>query len=160
MNFYDIVKHSKGDETKMLESVKHVSETVERLEEVHPELARKFKKEQYELMNGRHINEWLAKELVSKMWHEDINGKEVMGEVVTPEEAMMLIADMTSEKQAKCKWDAYVAANAFAHDIGGSGVSLSKADMLKLAKSFWFHDDDMGDKCHKVYWYFKDWIFE
>lgn len=160
MNFYEIVKHSKGDEAKMLESVKHISATVEALKEAHPELARKFMKEQYELMNGKHINEWLAKELVSKMWHKDANGNEIMGEAITPEEAMVLIADKTADKQAKCKWDAYVAANAFIHDLGKSGVPLSKADMLKLAKSFWYHDDDMGDSCHKVYWYFKDWIFE
>ena len=159
MKYIDIVKHSKGDEALMWASVKHISETIDKLAEVHPELARTFKQEQYELMNGKHINEWVAKELVSKMWHKDINGKEVMGEAVTPEEAMMLISDMAPEKQAECKWDAYVAANAFAHDTGKSGVPLSKTDLLKLAKSFWFHDDDMSAGCHKVYWYFKDLIF-
>lgn len=160
MDFLDIVKHSKGDEAKMWTSVKHISETVKTLKESHPELARKFMKEQYELMNGKHINEWLAKELVSKMWHKDSNGNDVMGEAVTPEEAMTLISDMTAEKQAKCKWDAYVAANAFIHDTSRSGVAISKSDMLKLAKMFWYHDDDMGDNCHKVYWYFQDWIYE
>lgn len=160
MNFIDIVKHSNGDEAKMWASVKHISATIEELKEAHPELARKFMQEQYELINGKHINEWLAKELVSKMWHKDANGNEVMGEAITPDEAMALISDKTDDKQAECKWDAYVAANAFAHDTGKSGVNLSKTDMLKLAKSFWYHDDDMGDNCHKVYWYFKDWIFE
>ena len=61
-----------------------------------------------------------------------------------------------AEKQAKCKWDAYVAANAFAHDLGATG--MSKADIMKAATAFWFHDEDLGNK-HKVYWYFKDKIF-
>ena len=111
---------------------------------------------QYEAMNGKHINEWLAKKLVSKMFHTDANGNTVSGELVTPEEAMTLIADKPAEKQAKCKWDAYVAANTSVHDGIGSGVS--KADILKLAKHTWFHDEDMKEP-HKVYWYFKDWIF-
>lgn len=158
MDFLNIVKHSKGDEAKMWASVKHISETIEKLKEAHPELARKFKEEQYELMNGKHINEWLAKELVSKMWHKDSNSNDVMGEAVTPEEAMTLISDMTAEKQAKCKWDAYVGANAFMHDLSKTG--FPKGEILKAAKMFWFHDEDMGEKCDKVYWYFKDWIFE
>ena len=30
---------------------------------------------------------------------------------------------------------------------------------MKAAKAMWFHDEDMADK-NKVYWYFRDWIFE
>ena len=157
LKYSELVKSSKGDEEMMWQSVSHVEEFLEEVRKTEPEKVRKFMEAQYEAMNGEHINEWLAKKMVSKMYHTDANGNPVSGEAVTPEEAMTLIADKPAEKQAKCKWDAYVAANAFAHDLGATGIS--KADIMKAAKSFWFHDEDLGNK-HKVYWYFKDWIFE
>ena len=116
--------------------------------------------EQYELMNGKHLNEWIAKALVTNMWHKNASSNEVIGEQFSPEEAMAILSDQTPEQQAKCKWDAYVAVNAFAHDLGKSGVSLTKSDLFKLAKAFWFGDDDLSDSSHKVYWYFKDQIFK
>ena len=157
LKYSELVKSSKGDEEMMWQSVSHIEEFLEEVRKTEPEKVRKFMEAQYEAMNGEHINEWLAKKMVSKMYHTDANGNPVSGEAVTPEEAMTLIADKPAEKQAKCKWDAYVAANAFAHDLGTTG--MSKADIMKASKAFWFHDEDLGNK-HKVYWYFKDWIFE
>lgn len=156
INYKEIVESSKGDEAKMWESVFHISDFVAKIAEVHPEITREFLTEQYELMNGKHLNEWLAKKLVADMWHTDISGNKVVGEAITVEEAMQLVSDKPTEKQSKCKWDAYVAANAFAHDLGTTGIS--KSDVLKAAKAFWFKDEDMAGK-HKVYWYFKDKIF-
>jgi len=160
MDYKDLMKLSKGNEEIMWKSIDHVCDLLETLKEKDPKLVREFMEKQYELMNGKHIPQALAKQMVSKMWHKDLNGNMVEGETITPEEAMMLISDKSEEKKVECRWDAYVAANAFAHDIAKSGVSMSKNDMLRLAKSFWYHDDDMGDNCHKVYWYFKDWIYE
>ena len=108
--------------------------------------------EEYVAHNGRHFNETLAKRIVSQMWHDDASGKKVEGEVVTPSEAQVLLSDMTEEKSKKLYWDAYVAANAMVHDTVTSGVQ--KPEIMKIAKHFWFHDDDMGDGCHKVFWYF------
>jgi len=160
MTLYDIIQHSTGDEAMMHKSLEHISQFMEDMKSQHKEIVEELLENQYELMNGRHINEWVARELVSKMWHKDLNGNVVKGEAITPEEAVVLIADKTADMQAKFKWDAYTAANAFAHDFGKSGVSMTKTDLLKLAKVFWFHDDDMGDEPNKVYWYFKRLIFE
>lgn len=108
--------------------------------------------EEYIEQNGKHFNESLAKKIVSTMWHEDLNKNRIEGEAVTPQEAQTLLGDMNDEKAKKCYWDAYVAANAFMHDVGKSGIP--KNDVLKAAKFFWFSDDDMEDGCHKVFWYF------
>lgn len=157
LTYKEIVDHADGTTDTMHESVEHISRFIGELKETHPELARKFLMEQYVLMNGEHIKEWLARKMVACMWHESDDGTVIKGQVVTPDEAMSLIADKPTEKQEKCRWDAYVAANAFSHDLGT--ISLSKSDIMKAAKAFWFHDDDFNES-HKVYWYFKDWIFE
>jgi len=140
----------------MWESVDHVNMFLAELKETHPEMVRKFMEKEYEALNGKHINEWLARKIVQSMYHTAPDGKLVSGKAVTPEEAMALVADMPQDKQAQCKWDAYVAANAFAHDLATAG--FNKAELMKAAKAFWFHDDDMADK-NKVYWYFRDLIF-
>jgi hypothetical protein len=157
ITYKDIIKHSpRGSEAKMWDEVERVDCLIDKLRKENPEMARKFMREAYEAMNGKHINEWLAREMVEKMWHGE-DTKKVMGELVTPSDAMQLLAGMEAEKVEKMKWDAYVAANAFMHDSVESGVA--KNDILRIAKHWWFHDADMDEGCHKVYWYFKDWIF-
>lgn len=142
MDYLSLVKNSNGTKETMWKSVEHISGLLKEMKEAHPELVRKFMEEEYELMNGRHICERLAREMVSEMFHTDSMSKRVSGEAITPEEAMLLISDKTPEQQEKCKWDAYVGANAFMHDLAKTGYS--KNDILKAAKMFWFHDEDMG----------------
>ena len=157
LTYKDILKHSpRGGEAKMWDAVERVDRLIDKLREEEPEMARDFLKGEYEAMNGRHVNEWLAKEMVNNMWHYE-DGKTVKGEAVTHKDAMGLLDGMDEEKREKMQWDAYVAANAFMHDMGGT--KLSESEIMDAARHFWFHDDDMGDTCHKVYWYFEDWIF-
>jgi hypothetical protein len=161
LTYKDIIKHSeKGSEKMMWDAVDRVDCLIEELRKSNPDMARDFLKGEYEAMNGKHINEWLAKEMVDKMWHKENNGKEektVQGQLVTPQEAMRLLDGYDADKQMKMQWDAYVAANAFMHDLANTGQPQSV--IMATAKHFWFHDDDMGDPCGKVYWYFEDWIF-
>lgn len=151
--FKQIVDSSKGSAELMHDTIEHVSNFVEKVAMVQPHLAKMFLQEQYELMNGQHLNEWLAKEIVSKMWHTAADGKIVSGETVTPQQAIQMLVDKDS---VLWKWDAYVAANAFAHDLADTGISQEQ--IIKAARKFWFHDEDMP-KGNKVYWYFKDEIF-
>lgn len=159
LKYRDIIKHSeKGSEKMMWDAVDRVDCLVEKLRKSDPDTARDFLKKEYEVMNGRHINVWLAEKMVDEMWHKDAKGSTVKGELVPVAEASRMLLDgMDENKKELCKWDAYVAANAFAHDLANTGHST--ADIMVLAKHFWFHDDDMGDQCGKVYWYFEDWIF-
>lgn len=156
MNYYDIIKSSYGDEKQMWDAVAKVDGFLDKVAEHHHDLVRNFKEEQYEAMNGKHINEWLAKKLVADMFHTAPNGKIVDGEAVTVEQSQSLLYDMDEDKKADCKWDAYVAANAFAHDLADTGISQEQ--IIKAARKFWFHDEDMPDG-NKVYWYFKEKIF-
>ena len=159
LKYKDIIKNSKrGNEKTMWNEVDRVDCLVAKLREENPQMARDFLKGSYEDMNGKHINEWLAKEMVANMWHNDPKGNAIQGEQVSQAEAARLLLDgMDAEKKEKMQWDAYVAANAFAHDLANTGHSMS--EIMVIAKHFWFHDDDMGDNCHKVYWFFEDWIF-
>ena len=158
MNYYDIIKSSYENEKQLWDAITHVDNFLEKLAEHHPDLVYQFKEEQYEAMNGKHINESVAHQLVADMWHTAPDGKtEVRGELVSQLDSAQMISDWTSKDQAKWKWDAYVAANAFAHDL--ATVQLSKSDLLKAAKAFWLHDEDRSGS-NKVYWYFKDEIFK
>ena len=156
MKYIDIIKSSYSDEKQMWDAVSRVDALLEKVAEKQPEIVMKFKQEQYEAMNGKHINEMTAKKLVADMWHTAQDGKsEVWGELISPTESSQMIADWPAEKQKECRWDAYVAANAFAHDLSSMGMTMQ--DLKKAAKAFWLHDEDMPDG--KVYWYFIDKIF-
>lgn len=151
ITFQEIVKSSHGDESMMWDSVARVNAFVEKMKEVNPAAVDKFLQDEYVAMNGKHINEWLARKIVSDMWHENGDKVRVDGEAVTVEDSMTLLDGMDADKQEKLKWDAYVGANGFMHDLANTG--LSKGDILNAARHFWFHDDDMGD-CSKVFWYY------
>jgi hypothetical protein len=157
MDYMELIKSSYVNEEQMWDAIECVSSLLEKLRESHPEEVKELMISQYEAMNGKHINEWLAKKLVSNMWHTAADGKsEVYGELVSSSDAAQMIADWPSEKQIDWRWDAYVAANAFAHDL--ATVGMSKPDLMKAAKAFWLHDEDMPEG-NKVYWYFKEKIF-
>ena len=156
MKYIDIVKSSpNGGEKKMLGSVERISDFLCKLKKEEPEMVSHFLKTEYEELNGNHINEWLANELVSRMYHTE-NGKRVDGEVVTVEEASRLLDGMSDEMADKLEWDAYVGANGFMHDLAATG--MTKDAILKAAKHFWFHDDDFPDS-NKVYWYYAAMLF-
>lgn len=156
ITFKQIVDSSNGSEETMHASVEHVSNFVEKVATVQPHLAKMFLQDQYELMNGQHLNEWLAKEIVSKMWNTAPDGKsKIHGELISRSDAAQMLSDWPVDKQEAYRWDAYVAANAFAHDL--YGVINDKQVLMKAAKAFWFGDEDRQG--NKVYWYFKDEIF-
>lgn len=148
VNYLEIVKHSKGNEQLMQESVAHINDFVMAAYEAHPEEVSKFLKEQYELLNGHHFNEWLAKKVVSEMWHEAADGKsEVVGELVSVETAHSSIPNVDM-------WDAYVAVNTYAHDLAHTiaRANLAMPVLMALTREFWFEDDDFTDG-NKIYWY-------
>lgn len=144
VNYLEIVKNSKGNEQLMWDSVAHINDFVMAAYEAHPEEVSKFLKEQYELLNGHHFNEWLAKKVVSEMWHEAADGKsEVVGELVSVETAHSSMPNVD-------QWDAYVAANTYAHDLAHANLAMPM--LITLTREFWFEDDDFTDG-NKIYWY-------
>ena len=101
-------------------------------------------------MHGHHFCEALARDIVDEMYHLDGDDK-MSGEMISAEDAMMLVADKDTPEE--WRWDAYVAANSFAHDLSGEG--LSKDVLLKLAKRYWFGDVDFAGG-NKIFWYYSN----
>lgn len=154
MNYCDIVKYSpNGGEKAMWGSVKRISEYLEKKREEDPDGVKRFLKEEYIAMNGKHLNQHVAMRLVTDMHHsEGVNT--VKGELVRPEAAQELIK--SEDKGEEWYWDAYVAANAMMHDLANTG--LSDAQIMNVARHFFFHDEDFSDE-NKVFWYFEWQLF-
>ena len=150
MKLHELISNA-GEKT-----IEHISDLLEKLAENHPDIVRKFKKEEYIAEHGKHLTESVARHLVTGMWHEDGKGGYVKGEMVTPQEAMRLLDGMPIDKQNEMSWDAYTAANTFVHDL--AGTNMAKNDILTAARWFWFHDADSD--CHKVFRYFKEQMFK
>ena len=154
MKYYDIIMTVSNDlSEEVLQGIHNVSDFLEKIREKHPEKVGKFLESEYIRINGKHFNEPLARKVVSEMFHIDKNGQRVEGEAITPSEAQELLQGKSAEKSEKLYWDAYVAANGFMHDVSAK-AGISKSDNARLAREFWFNDDDKEDKCHKVYWYY------
>ncbi len=157
MTYCDIIKTSpSGGEKGMWESVKRVSDFLEKMCEEHPAEVKCFLKEEYIAMNGKHLNKSVAKRLVDGMYHTDDNGKRVEGEMVGCEEAHELLMVAKSEEDPLF-WDGYVILNAVMHDLAKMH-DLSTKQIANIAKCFFFNDEDFSDE-NKVFWYFEWMIF-
>ena len=160
MNYSDIVKQSfaKGED-RMWKGIDRVSDFLEKMREEHPHEVKCFLKKEYIAMNGKHINKDVALSLVSGMYHTDgdvpLKSKTITGELVRPEVAQELIKG--EDNGDEWYWDAYVAANAMMHDLANTG--LSDAQIMNVAKHFYFHDEDYSDE-NKVFWYFEWKLFK
>lgn len=155
MNYCDIIKQSpSGGEKGMWKGVERVSEFLEEMRKKHPHEVKCFLKDEYFATNGKHLNETVAMQLVSKMYHTE-NGKKVKGELIRPETAEKELLK-GENKGDEWYWDAYVAANAMMHDLANTG--LNESEIMNVARHFFFHDDDYSEE-NKVFSYFEDSIF-
>lgn len=150
MNYLEMVRKApKKSEAEMWGSVEAVSELVEKLKQSHPEEARKFLMKEYGRMYGPHFGEELAREVVSGMWHYNAEGEKVQGEAVSVDDA---VGYLVPDKAADWRWDAYVAANGFSHDL--ARTRLSRDEIMSAARAFWMEDDDFDGS--KVFWYYSN----
>lgn len=137
----DARKSGKGTEKTMEASVAHVSELLESIREVHPELYWKFLREEHALMYDNHYTEDFARWDVSQMFHTE-DEEEIRGEYFS-----MAQADKVArEHKIDCVPDVYVAINANYHD------------KVRLF-SKWFEDsDDIATRivADAVAFYFED----
>lgn len=157
MNYKDIVMSSlHDDEKEMWRSVDRINAFLEHLKENHPEKVRRFLKQEYEALNGQHLNEDAARMVVSNMYHTENDNKIVRGEAVSVQDAQQLLEGMDEDHMEAYKWDAYAGANGFMHDFAKTG--MSRAQIMNAAKHFWFHDEDFSDG-GKVYWYYSWMLF-
>lgn len=151
MRYIDIVKTApKKSEEIMWDSIKDISDLVDDLWKVHPEMAKNFMMKSYSKMHGEHFNETLAREFVDAMFHYNANDEKIKGEMVSVEESTHILEPMDKEL---LRWDAYVACNSMMHDMARSG--MSNASIMDATRVFWFEDDDFDGES-KVFWYFSN----
>lgn len=142
----DARKSGKGTEKTMEASVAHVSELLESIREVHPELYWKFMREEHALMYDNHYTEDFARWDVSQMFHTEDN-EEVRGEYFSATQAEKFAKD----KKIEYFWDVYVAVNANYHDkvrLFSKWFEDSEEVDDKIvsdAMAFYFEDEDAAD---------------
>lgn len=131
---------SKGTATeqKMWESVANIDGLLGMLEKEHPDLYKKFMREQYELLMGPHYNEEWAEDDLKKLKYKDANGNMqtephwTKSEVVGATNGLSFPAGTTD-----C--DKYVAYNSMYADMNRK---FTDAQILDAAYLFYFSDDD------------------
>ena len=149
ISYTDMVRNApKPSDELMWQTVEEVNALVEELARSHPEKAKAFLMRQYALMYGNRFNEAFARQSVSDMFHTAKDGHLVSGQVIEPDRAF---AALVPSGNMDLFWDAYVAANAFLHDL--ARTSFSESQILDAAREFWFADDDFPNG-GKVLWYF------
>ena len=154
MNYFEIAKQQIANGESVDSVLERASSLIDELGGMDNREIREFLFDMYESMNGKYINESLARRLVSHMEHVDAHGSIHTGELISPEKSLELISDKPHEYVEMHRWDAYVAANGFMYDLIRSG--LNEEQKMRAAKEFWFNDDDFPEE-NKVYWYYK-WL--
>lgn len=108
-----------GGESDMWEAVKRVNAIADK----------KFVKREYEVLNGKHFNEYFALKEVSEMYSSK-NGGQVSGELISLDEVRRRVSDIPKVNV----YDAYVGINGFLHDLANS--RLSTEEIINAAKTF------------------------
>ena len=150
----------KGEST-MWDAVRVISDAVE---VAMPEDAKEhLKREMYEMMAGKHFDEYFAKEAVSKMYYEDEDGKQH----VAPYWADSAVKDIYDDVKADIRpynfWDFYVTLNMIASDnynlmqrwFSGEKEAEQNGRFVELAVN-WLNDPDAQHKDCKIWCYLND----
>lgn len=165
MKYKELVKSNftrlKNDDDAMWASIESVSELMEEIREQHPDIYRRFMREQHEIMCGKHYNQAYAEWEVSQMYHKNADGTVSRGEHWTLEDTN----DVLSKHRGKVpsaynEYDFYVALNAHWHDVWRlASTRLASEEeaiayVIDEAICVWFNDDDwVGED--KVWTYFR-----
>lgn len=131
---------SKGqmDETAMWESIDCVSDLLESVKKVHPELVEKFLRKQHKLLYHGHYDEAFAQADVSKLRFTDSNGMEHEGAHWTVDQILGATSGVDFPDSVT-KWDKYVAFNAAYADFC---KNFTETQILQIGYDFYFADED------------------
>lgn len=158
---YELTKmygQGKGEST-MWDSVRMISAAVE---ESMPEEAKDhLKKEMYEMMAGKHYDEYFAKEAVNKMFYVDRDGMQHMAPYWTDSAIQSVYDQIKSEIRAYNFWDFYVTLNMIASDnyslmerwFPGEDASERDKRFIEMAVN-WLKDPDTKFPDCKIWNYF------
>ena len=141
MDYKKMIKHyadNGGGVEKMWASVDVTEMAMDYIKENDPAKYECLMRKLSETLYGKHYNEEIAKADVEKMHSIDKNGVEHHGQHWSVEEVVSAMAGKSIGKTVT-KWDEFVAANAFWHDL--SNV-LDDATIIEATYAFWFADKD------------------
>ena len=127
-----------GDEKKMWASVDVTEEAMNYINETNPEKYECIMRKLSEALYGKHYSEEMALADVAKMHHTGKDGVVHHGAHWSPEEVESAFAGKTFGKGVT-KFDKFVAANAFWHDLTGE---LTDEQILASTYKFWFAYED------------------
>lgn len=150
----------KGDEKVMKQSVRLVSNLLEKMKEHHPEMYWEFMRDHHEIMYGKHFNRDYAEWEVAQMHHK-CGDKTYKGEHWSHEQTTDVMSSYKTTLPAEITpCDFFVALNSQWHDYHCLYMSLFPSEeeaekaIIESAIKFWFKDDDW-DCNTKVWRYFR-----
>lgn len=150
----------KGDEKVMRQSVKLVSDLLEKMREPHPEIYWEFMRDHHEILFGKHFNKDYAEWEVEQMHHK-CGDKVYKGEHWTYEQTADVMSGYKATLPAEITpCDFYVALNSQWHDYHCLMKALFPTEeeaekaIIESAVVFWFKDDDYPTN-DKVWCYFR-----
>lgn len=158
---YDMTKmygSGKG-ESMMWDAIRAISNAVE---ESMPEEARDhLKREMYEMMAGKHFDEFFAKEIVSKMYYVDSRGIQHNAPYWTDASIREVYDQVKSEIRTYNMWDFYVTLNMIASDnyplidrwFAGEDASERDKRFVEMAVN-WLRDPDAQHPDTKIWSYY------
>ena len=132
---------------KMWESISAVEDLLEEVDD--KKLQVRFLRKQHEILYGKHYDELMATSDIGELTYTDRDGISKMGahwscsETETGMRTMPFAASVT-------KWDKWVAANIMYADLCNV---LTDEQVLRVAHSFFFADEDWPQKDCKVWDY-------
>ena len=141
MDYKNMIKayaNNGGDEKKMWASVDVTGEAMEYIKEANPEKYECLMRKLSEALYGKHYSEELARADVEKMHHTGKDGVAHHGAHWSPEEVEAAMSDKTFGESVT-KWDKFVAANAFWHDLSND---FTDEQIICATYKFWFADED------------------
>lgn len=150
----------KGDEKVMKQSVRLVSNLLEKMKEHHPEMYWEFMRDHHEIMYGKHFNRDYAEWEVAQMHHK-CGDKVYKGEHWSYEQTFEVMQGYKQQLPAEVTpCDFFVALNSQWHDYHcfmkkffATEEEAEKA-IIESAVAFWFKDEDY-DGNDKVWRYFR-----
>ena len=148
-------------ESMMWDTVRAISDAVE--ESMPEEDLDHLKREMYEMMAGKHYDEFFAKEAVGKMFYVDSSGTQHMGPYWTDDSVRGIYDQVKSDIRPYNFWDFYVTLNMVASDNHNlmrkwfPGEEGSDMDRRYVAMAVnWLNDPDSMHKDCKIWCYLNE----
>lgn len=139
MHVFDLLKELEPG--KMLQCIEVVSEYADNMSMEDETSYNEMMKDLHVIINGKHFDEFTARDVVSKLSYTDKLGKKLNGPYWTLDQIKQSTSPMSFPSDTT-DWDKYVAFNVMYSDLC---KSFDDAQIIKAANLFFFHDEDWSE---------------